>query len=60
MEFLYGTPRKHNMLWHFLTPSRSTVIFGRPITPTREDYPEAIVTRLRDALEALSRHIPAR
>ncbi|MBI1336151.1 MAG: MFS transporter [Phycisphaera sp.] len=53
-----GTPRKHHMLWHFLTPSRSTVRFGRPLPTTPDENPEEIVERLRKAMLELSKVQP--
>jgi len=31
--WIEGTPRKQGMLWHFLLPSRSTVVFGESYRP---------------------------
>jgi len=48
-----GTPRKRNMLWHFLWPSNSRVTFGEPYVPDREMSNEEIAADLRSRMLAL-------
>lgn len=52
-----GTPRKHAMLWHFLWPSRSTVIFGRPYLPDPSADHAAVTADLRQRMLALSERL---
>jgi 1-acyl-sn-glycerol-3-phosphate acyltransferase len=53
-----GTPRKRNMIWHFLCPSHSTIVFGRPYKPdTQQPYPQ-IAEDLRRRMLELSQQVP--
>ena len=52
--FIEGTPRTHNMLGHFLRPSRSRVTFGQPYRPDPKQRPEEILAELRHRIEALA------
>ena len=52
-----GTPRTHNMLWHFLRPSRSTVIFGQPYEPDQSLPHEQIAQDLRNRIVGLSKRL---
>ncbi len=54
-----GTPRRRNMLWHFLHPSRSTVIFGEPWTPDAGLTHDQVTDELRRRLEALRDQLAA-
>lgn len=58
--WISGTPRTKSMLWHFLKPSRSMVIYGEPFRPDpNQDY-DAIMTDLRDRLLALKAEVEQR
>lgn len=46
--WIEGTPRRKNMLWHFLQPSHTTVTFGRPYHPE----PNASADEVLDQLKA--------
>ncbi len=48
-----GTPRRQHMVWHFLCPSRSRVVFGRAYRPHRDWSDEQITADLRARLLAL-------
>jgi 1-acyl-sn-glycerol-3-phosphate acyltransferase len=52
-----GTPRKHKMIWHFLCPSRSTVIFGRPYHPDPELPDQQVADDLRRRMLDLSKQV---
>ncbi|MCC7408033.1 MAG: MFS transporter [Phycisphaeraceae bacterium] len=54
-----GTPRTHSMLSHFLLPSRTTVLFGRPFTPGPEMSNEQIAQELRSRMLELAASVPA-
>lgn len=54
--WIHGTPRVHHMLWHFLWPSRSTVIFGKPFATDRSMTAEQVTATLRERMIELSRH----
>jgi 1-acyl-sn-glycerol-3-phosphate acyltransferase len=55
--WIHGTPRRHHMIWHFLTPSRTTVIYGRPFRPPPDMPDEEVVTELRERMVALAQQI---
>ncbi len=55
--WIHGTPRKHHMLWHFLCPSRTTVIYGQPFDPPPDMSDEEVVAQLRDRMVALARQV---
>jgi 1-acyl-sn-glycerol-3-phosphate acyltransferase len=52
-----GTPRHKNMLWHFLCPSRSTVVFGRPYHPDPALSYQEITDDLRRRMLELSQQV---
>lgn len=52
--WIQGTPQTQHMLWHFLKPSRSVVVFGRPIQPSDHLSHQEIADHLRAAILALS------
>ena len=49
-----GTPRTQNMLWHFLKPSRSTVVFGKPFKPEKTMSHQEVTDELRRRMVKLS------
>lgn len=49
-----GTVVSKSMLMHVLKPTRSSITFGKPFTPSKSDRPEAITAELRRRLVALS------
>ena len=53
--WITGTPRTQRMMWHFLRPSRSTVIFGPPYRPDSHMKPREIADDLRERMIALSK-----
>jgi 1-acyl-sn-glycerol-3-phosphate acyltransferase len=55
--WIHGTPATKNMLWHFLLPSRSTVIYGNPYKPDPSMTNEEIVHDLRERLIALAQTV---
>jgi 1-acyl-sn-glycerol-3-phosphate acyltransferase len=52
--FIEGTPRRRNMLWHFLQPSRSRVTFGQPYRPDPTWSRQQILDDLKQRIEALA------
>jgi 1-acyl-sn-glycerol-3-phosphate acyltransferase len=55
-----GTPLAKGMFWHFVLPSRTTVIFGKPYTVDKSHDDQQIVEDLRERLLTLSQQVPAR
>ncbi|MEX0777109.1 MAG: MFS transporter [Phycisphaeraceae bacterium] len=55
-----GTPKWHNMIWHFLIPSRCTIVFGEPYKPDPHGDNEAIMADLRRRMLALRDALPGR
>jgi len=55
--WIHGTPQVENMLWHFLKPSRSTVLFGKPFTPGKTMSHQQIVDELRRRMFQLADQI---
>ena len=51
--WIEGTPRTKHMLWHFLKPSRSVVVFGEPYTPSADWSHEQVLDDLRRRMVAL-------
>ena len=52
--WIRGTPQVHNMLGHFLLPSRSVVTFGKPYKPDPSMSQEQIVQDLRQRMLSLA------
>ena len=52
--WIEGTPHRRNMLWHFLQPSRSRVVFGEAYRVETEHSHEQVLTELRQRMEALA------
>lgn len=52
--WISGTPTRKHMFWHFATPSRSTVRFGKPYYPDRSQSNEEIVNDLRERMASLA------
>lgn len=52
-----GTPRKQHMLWHFLTPSRTTIVYGKPFDPPPDMPDEEVVESLRLRMVELARRV---
>ncbi len=52
--WISGTPATQHMLWHFIKPSRSTVIYGEPYQPDPNASNEEIVEDLRQRLIVLA------
>ncbi|MFW6058668.1 MAG: MFS transporter [Phycisphaeraceae bacterium] len=52
--WIEGTPRRRNMLWHFLQPSRSRVTFGEPYRVDPDQPHEQVLAELRERMEALA------
>ena len=52
-----GTPRHQYMLWHFLFPSRSTVVFGKPYMPDPALSYQEITDDLRRRMLELSQQV---
>ncbi len=53
-----GTPISRRMLWHFVMPSRSRVIFGKPYKPDPQQDYHAIVDDLRQRMLDLANSMP--
>lgn len=51
--WITGTPRAHSMLLHFILPSRSVVLYGRPIFYDPEAGDQAFVDRLHEQMMRL-------
>jgi 1-acyl-sn-glycerol-3-phosphate acyltransferase len=51
--WIEGTPRKRQMLRHFLSPSRTRVHYGRPYRPAADLTYEQVVADLRQRMLAL-------
>ncbi|HEX7009186.1 MAG TPA: MFS transporter, partial [Phycisphaeraceae bacterium] len=45
--WISGTPRRQNMLWHFLQPSRSVVIYGKPFYADPQASHQQVLDDLR-------------
>lgn len=54
-----GTPRTQNMLWHFLKPSRTTVIFGKPFKPGKTMSHQEVTDELRKRMVDLAETLKA-
>ena len=52
--WIEGTPRRQNMLWHFLQPSRSRVTFGKSYVPDPAWSAKEVMADLRRRMEELS------
>lgn len=52
--WISGTPQKKSMIWHFLCPSRSRVVFGEPFKPDKGMKDEAVVEMIRERMLALT------
>lgn len=57
--WIHGTPRKQNMLWHFLWPSRSLVLYGPPFDPPPDQPDDQVVEELRQRMVALAKQAEA-
>ena len=64
--WIEGTPRKYHILWHFLTASRSTIVFGQPFKPapgaSHQEVMDDLKKRmleLRDGLAAANQETPS-
>jgi 1-acyl-sn-glycerol-3-phosphate acyltransferase len=53
--WIEGTPRAKRMIWHFLRPTRSTVVFGEPFKPDPSKTHEEITQILRERMLELAR-----
>jgi len=51
--WIEGTPQTQNMLWHFLKPSRSTVVFGKPFKPDETMSHQQVTDELRRRMVVL-------
>ncbi len=56
--WIQGTPQVQHMLWHFLRPSRTTVIFGKPYKPEAGMDAGAVTQDLRQRMLALHQAEP--
>lgn len=52
--WIADTPKSASMLLQFLKPSRSTVAFGEPFTPSPDAPPEQVLEELRQRMQALA------
>lgn len=52
--WISGTPQRRNMLWHFLEPTRSRVVFGQPYTPDPAWDTKQVLADLERRLRELS------
>jgi len=52
--WIADTPKTRSMLWHFLRPSRSKVLFGPAFTPGKEMSVDEVVAELHRRLTALA------
>lgn len=55
-----GTVVSQSMLMHVLKPTSSSITFGQPFTPTKDQSPEAITAELRRRILALGEQEKAR
>ena len=55
-----GTVRSKRMLMHVLKPTRSSITFGEPFTPSKNDSPEDITAELRRRIIELGKQEAAR
>ncbi len=55
--WIEGTPQLKHMLGHFLKPSRSTVVFGRPFKPRKSMSHQQITDELRRRMLELAQGI---
>jgi 1-acyl-sn-glycerol-3-phosphate acyltransferase len=55
--WIEGTPVKRSMFWHFLWPSRSTVIYGKPYRPDERWNHEQIAEDLRRRMMELAQRL---
>lgn len=50
--YIHGTPQRHSMIWHFLSPGNVTVVFGRPWQPdpklTKDEFLDQLRTRMTE------------
>jgi 1-acyl-sn-glycerol-3-phosphate acyltransferase len=53
--WISGTPVARSMIWHFLLPSRSVVVFGRAYRPDPNQSHEQVAEQLRQKMLALAR-----
>ena len=56
--WVHGTPRTASMLWHFLRPSVSTVVFGEPWRVPADLSHEDATAELRRRMTALAERVP--
>jgi len=52
--WISGTPREKAMIWQFLKPSRSRVVYGKPFKPEKGMTDEQIVEEIRRRMVALA------
>ncbi len=52
--WIHGTPQAQHMLWHFLRPSRSVIVFGQPIALEKSMTHEQVADTLRQRMLQLS------
>jgi 1-acyl-sn-glycerol-3-phosphate acyltransferase len=52
--WIKGTPMRKNMIWHFLEPSKSTVIYGEPYQADQNMSNEEVAEDLRQRMIALA------
>ncbi len=55
--WVHGTPQTKSMLWHFLKPSKTTVLFGRPFTPDKSTPHEQVADELRRRMLELAKSV---
>lgn len=56
--WIAGPPLTRHMIWHFLKPSRTTIIFGPPFKADSDMTNEQIVELLRNRLLELRKAVP--
>ncbi|MFW6336452.1 MAG: MFS transporter, partial [Phycisphaeraceae bacterium] len=56
--WVHGTPRTKSMLWHFLRPSVSTVVFGEPWRVPQDMDAKQATAELRKRMAALAERVP--
>ncbi|MFA9477511.1 MFS transporter [Phycisphaerales bacterium AB-hyl4] len=52
--WIEGTPRRRWMVWHFVQPSRSRVVYGKPYKVDPEADTQQVLDELRERMVALS------
>ncbi len=52
--WIYGTPQTQSMLWHFLKPSRTTVVFGPGFVPDPGMGHQEVADALRERMVAMA------